>query len=161
MPPLAVDAVDAAATPTIPPAYLELAYPLPRENRSLEDHHRAQHHDLPGLTDEDLALEGFRVLLRMCFERDPDAMTWLRERRLTVRAERVRRRELQPPPFPARPARSDALRATAWLVGSGCREPNSPPARSSLALVEVPLGGDGPRRPTGRRRGGGPDPDTC
>jgi len=74
-----------------PRAFLELAYPIPRDTVSLDDFARRRHHDLPHLSDEDLAFDGYRVLLRLCFERDPSALDWLRERRRAVRAEMARR----------------------------------------------------------------------
>ena len=75
----------------VPRAFLELAYPIPRDAASLGDFARRRHHDLPDLSDEDLAFDGYRVLLRLCFERDPPTLDWLRERRRAVRAEMARR----------------------------------------------------------------------
>lgn len=76
----------------VPLAFLELAYPIPRDTRSRDDFERRRHQDLPDLSSEDLALEGYRVLLRLCFERDALALDWLRERRRVVREEIERRR---------------------------------------------------------------------
>jgi hypothetical protein len=76
----------------VPLAFLELAYPIPRDTRSHDDFERRRHLDLPDLSSEDLALEGYRVLLRLCFERDALSLDWLRERRRVVREEIERRR---------------------------------------------------------------------
>lgn len=94
----------------VPPAFLNLAYPIPRDTVSIDDYERRRHRDLPRLSAEDLALEGYRVMLRLCFEREAMALHWLRERRLAVRGEMTHRLRL------ARPSRPDVDRDLAASV---------------------------------------------
>ncbi len=98
----------------VPPAFLNLAYPIPRDTVSFDDYERRRHRDLPHLSGEDLALEGYRVMLRLCFEREMMALAWLRERRLAVRGEmahRLRVTRAEPRPAPPDPD-GDAASAT-------------------------------------------------
>ncbi len=68
------------AWPRWPAPFTDRAYPLPRPMRSLADFHRALHTDLPALAADELRGELTRLRLRLAFEREPAARTWLRER---------------------------------------------------------------------------------
>lgn len=74
-----------------PLKFLELLYPIPQPLRTLEDHWRFCHADLPDLTDIELARELSRVWRRLTLEW-PKADHWLWARRAAVFAERDRRR---------------------------------------------------------------------
>lgn len=71
---------------------LDRIYPMPNENKTIDDWHRLRNQDLASFDELDLDREFVRVTHRMAFEPDRYRLEWLMARRAAVRTEQRRRR---------------------------------------------------------------------